>query len=802
LGAAIEIRDVPSADGSLSPMEIWCNESQERYVIAVAPSQLPVLQAIAARERCPCAVVGTATSEQRLQVSDRLAGGLVIDLPMSVLFGKPPKMTRTADTLAAPRVVFDATLARYLPDADFLARVAEAADRVLHLPCVASKAFLVTIGDRSVTGLVARDPMVGPWQVPVADVAVTCSGYEPHVRTGEAMALGERPALALVDAGAASRVAAAEALTNLAAAHLPAVEWIKLSANWMAAASHAGEGSRLYGAVSALSQFCQELGISVPVGKDSMSMQMRWNNTEVTAPVSLVVTAFSAVSDTRRTLTPQLHKRGALLLADLSGGHRRMGGSALAQVFSRVGAHVPDASAPLLKGFIDALASVRHLITAYHDRSDGGLFATIAEMAFAGHVGADIDLSAVLHLSGGSGSSTPEADAISAMFTEELGVVLQVADDDVAQVVAAFAAHSVPIAAIGVTGLTVGDVDMVRFRCSSIPGGVVFERSRNALWRAWSETSFHMQKLRDNPVCAHEEHDMIVGDRDQGLRYTLTFDVNDTIHSLMPGLVERPRVAVLREQGVNSHAEMAYAFYQAGFDVVDVHMSDIFAGRTHLGEFKGLAAVGGFSYGDVLGAGAGWAKSILLTKEVREQFAEFFARPDTFALGVCNGCQMLSNLRDLIPGAQDWPYFVANESEQYEGRVAMVEAMGHSMFLDAMVGSQLPIAVAHGEGRAVFTSEESQQRFIDQGLDALRYVDRTTYTTGDERIAYPMNPNGSTLNLAAITTPNGRVLAMMPHPERVVRTESNSFVPSLDWVHGPWARLFINSRRWIEKSDP
>ncbi|KAJ2411376.1 phosphoribosylformylglycinamidine synthase, partial [Coemansia sp. RSA 2530] len=385
LGAAIEIRDVPSADGSLSPMEIWCNESQERYVIAVAPSQLPVLQAIAARERCPCAVVGTATSEQRLQVSDRLAGGLVIDLPMSVLFGKPPKMTRTADTLAAPRVVFDATLARYLPDADFLARVAEAADRVLHLPCVASKAFLVTIGDRSVTGLVARDPMVGPWQVPVADVAVTCSGYEPHVRTGEAMALGERPALALVDAGAASRVAAAEALTNLAAAHLPAVEWIKLSANWMAAASHAGEGSRLYGAVSALSQFCQELGISVPVGKDSMSMQMRWNNTEVTAPVSLVVTAFSAVSDTRRTLTPQLHKRGALLLADLSGGHRRMGGSALAQVFSRVGAHVPDASAPLLKGFIDALASVRHLITAYHDRSDGGLFATIAEMAFAGH---------------------------------------------------------------------------------------------------------------------------------------------------------------------------------------------------------------------------------------------------------------------------------------------------------------------------------------------------------------------------------------------------------------------------------
>ncbi|KAJ2831900.1 phosphoribosylformylglycinamidine synthase [Coemansia furcata] len=800
LGALIEIRDVPSADAALSPMEIWCNEAQERYVLAVAQENVEVLKAIAARERCPCAVVGTATAEQRLRVSDRLSGGMAIDLPMDVLFGKPPRMARDADTLSTPRVVFDATLARYTT-MDLQGRVAEAADRVLRLPSVASKAFLITIGDRSVTGLVGRDPMVGPWQVPVADVAVTCSGYEPHVRSGEAMALGERPSLALLDAGAASRMAAAEAVTNLAAADVAGRDWIKLSANWMAAAGHAGEGSRLYAGVKALSEFCRELGVSVPVGKDSMSMQMRWEDKQVTAPVALVVTAFAAVKDTARTLTPQLQKQGgSLLLADLSGGHRRLGGSALAQVFGRLGAHSPDADAALVGGFLDALAKVRARVVAYHDRSDGGLFATVAEMAFAGHVGVDVDLGAVLQLSGGSDGGSEEADIVAALFSEELGVALQVADEHVAEVVAAFAAAAVPIAVIGTVGHTVGGEDAVRFRCA---GATVLERSRRALWAAWSETSYRMQALRDHPQCAAEEHALIADDRDQGLRYALTFDAGETLETILPSLPKRPRVAVLREQGVNSHAEMAYAFYQAGFDAVDVHMTDVFAGRAHLADFVGLAAVGGFSYGDVLGAGAGWAKSILLSPAVREQFAKFFAREDTFALGVCNGCQMLSNLRDLIPGTQHWPYFVANESEQYEGRVVLVEAMGESMFLRDMAGSQLPIAVAHGEGRARFADDDARQAFVAEGLAAVRYVDRTSYATGDARIAYPMNPNGAELNLAAVTTANGRVLAMMPHPERVVRREANSFLPSDsgEWTHGPWARLFVNARRWVHETQ-
>ncbi|KAJ2057522.1 phosphoribosylformylglycinamidine synthase [Coemansia sp. S146] len=806
LGARIELRDVPCADGSLSPMEIWCNEAQERYVLAVAAGRLPVLQAIAARERCPCAVVGTATAEQRLQVSDRLAGGgHVIDLPMDVLFGKPPRMARDADSLMAPRVVFDATLARYQPQEAYLARVGTAADRVLRLPCVASKSFLVTIGDRSVTGLVARDPMVGPWQVPVADVAVTCSGYEPHVRTGEAMALGERPSLATVDAAAASRMAAGEALTNLAAADLPSADWVKLSANWMAAAGHPGEGARLYSAVQALGEFSQALGISVPVGKDSMSMQMRWGAHAVTAPVSLVVTAFSAVADTSRTLTPQLRRRGSLLLADLSGGHRRLGGSALAQVFGRVGAHVPDADARLLRSFLGALRQARPRIMAYHDRSDGGLFATVAEMAFAGHVGVDIDLGAVLHLSSSSAGMS-ESDVVAAMFNEELGAVMQVADEHVAEVVAIFAAASVPIAAIGTAGHAASGEDAVRFRCAGVvPGGVVLERSRRSLWAAWSATSYHMQRMRDHPQCALEEHQLLANDLDQGLRYALTFDARDTIARdtiarSLPALEPRPRVAVLREQGVNSHAEMAYAFHQAGFASVDVHMTDIFSGRVALDQFAGLAAVGGFSYGDVLGAGAGWAKSILLSPRVREQFAAFFARPDTFALGVCNGCQMLSNLRAVIPGTANWPHFVANESEQYEARVVMVEVTGSGgVFLDGMRGSQLPIVVAHGEGRARFASASARQAFVDEGqLSAVRYVDRTNYQTRDERIAYPMNPNGSELNLAAVSTADGRVLAIMPHPERVVRTDANSYLPqeAVDWVHGPWSRIFINARRW------
>ncbi|KAJ2238170.1 phosphoribosylformylglycinamidine synthase [Coemansia sp. RSA 485] len=805
LGADIEIRDVPCADASLSPMEIWCNESQERYVLAVMPDQLPAFARIAERERCPFAVVGTATTEPRLRVADRNAHGLVIDLPMDVLFGKPPRMTRDADSLVSPRVVFDASLGRYLaPGLSVHERVAVAVDRLLRLPSVASKSFLITIGDRSVTGLVARDPMVGPWQVPVADVAVTCSGYEPDVRTGEAMAMGERPTLAAIDAAAASRMAVAEAVLNLAAASVPDLSWVKLSANWMAAASHPGEGARLYAAVRALSALCQDLGISVPVGKDSMSMQMQWDGERVTAPVSLVVTSFAAVKDTRATLTPQLQSQGALLFVDLAPGSRRLGGSALAQVFSRLGSHCPDVEdADVLARFFNTIQALRSRILAYHDRSDGGLLVTLAEMAFAGHVGVDIDLGAVL-------ASNEPADVISTLFNEELGAVLQVAEADVADVIAELTNAGVTVSRIGAAGCTDSQgVDVVRVRgCNGV---VVMERSRAELWAAWAETSFRMQRLRDNPQCADEERQLLAEDTDRGLKYDLTFDASQTADVVLQSVtndglltLQRPRVAVLREQGVNSHAEMAYAFHQAGFDAVDVHMTDMFSGAVSLADFAGLAAVGGFSYGDVLGAGAGWAKSILLSPSVRAQFQAFFARQDTFALGVCNGCQMISNLRDIIPGTDSWPHFVANESEQYEGRVVMVEpvAQGRAsqVFFADMVGSQLPIVVAHGEGRAKFADDETRRRFVDAGLAAIKYVDRTTYQVTDERIAYPMNPNGADLNLAAVTTHDGRVLAVMPHPERVVRTEANSFMPAdhmQAWTHGPWARIFINARRWL-----
>ncbi|KAJ2780558.1 phosphoribosylformylglycinamidine synthase [Coemansia javaensis] len=826
LGAVVELRDIPCADAALSPMEIWCNESQERYVLAVLPAALPVFEAIARRERCPAAVVGTAVAEPRLRVTDRLSpggGGHVIDLPMDALFARPPRAARVGDSLLPPRVLFDGSLARYYQPRGsgsnvpaLAARLADAVDRVLRLPSVASKAFLVTIGDRSVTGLVARDPLVGPWQVPVADVAVTCSGYDPELRTGEAMALGERPALAVVDAAAAARMAAAEAVLNVAAAAIDGLDWVKLSANWMAAPAHPGEGARLYGAVRALSELCRALGISVPVGKDSMSMQVRWRdeadgNAErcVTAPVSLVVTAFAAVRNTRATLTPQLQQGlpTQLLFVDLAPGHRRMAGSALAQVYSRTGAHVPDCEDPrLLAAFFAALQALRPRVLAYHDRSDGGLLATLVEMAFAGHVGIDVDVTPLLRSGQGNG-----AELIETLFNEELGAVLQVADEHVPAVLADLRAAGLSAAAIGRVGLVGGDgADAVRISAGGAP---VFERPRAALWAAWSETSYRMQLLRDHPGCAREEHELLRTDADRGLKYALTYEPTEMCALLDPIRAvagqRLPRVAVLREEGVNSHAEMAYAFHQAGFEAVDVHMTDLFAGRVSLddGAFAGLAAVGGFSYGDVLGAGAGWAKSVLLAPLVRAQFARFFARADTFALGVCNGCQFLTNLKELVPGAQAWPHMVRNESEQYEGRVVMVqpvaEAAHASVFFENMVGSQLPIAVAHGEGRAQFEDDDHRRRFVAQALAAVKYVDRRDYSTGDARIPYPMNPNGSDMNIAGVVSPDGRVLAMMPHPERVVRTEANSYVP-LDglasWVHGPWARLFINARRWLHRT--
>ncbi|KAJ2712130.1 phosphoribosylformylglycinamidine synthase, partial [Coemansia spiralis] len=813
LGAIIELRDIPSADAALSPMEIWCNESQERYVLAVLPEKLPAFEAIAARERCPIAVVGTAVSEPRLRVTDRLSGGHVIDIPMDVLFAKPPRMAREGDSLLAPQVLFDGSLARYQPPGTPLgARLADAVQRVLRLPSVASKSFLINIGDRSVTGLVGRDPMVGPWQVPVADVAITCSGYDPELRTGEAMAMGERPTLAVVDAAAASRMAAAEAVLNIAAASIIDLSWVKLSANWMAAASYPGEGARLYGAVDALSTLCQDLGISVPVGKDSMSMQVRWQPEEagaeertVTAPVSLVVTAFAAANNTRATLTPQLQTGCAsqLLFVDLAGGQRRLGGSALAQVYGRTGAHVPDVEQPQkLVSFFNTLQQQRSHILAYHDRSDGGLLTTLLEMSFAGHVGIDVDVTPLMPACG-------DAELIETLFNEELGAVLQVASEHVGDVAEAFAAAGVPATLIGSVGQADSSgTDLVRIAASGVP---VFERTRSELWAMWSETSYQLQKMRDHPTCVQEEYDLLCSDGDRGIKYALTYDPAEMCSLVPRGIsadARRPRVAVLREQGVNSHAEMAYAFYQAGFDAVDVHMTDVFAGRIALDQFTGLAAVGGFSYGDVLGAGAGWAKSILMLPAARREFQGFFARSDTFALGVCNGCQMLTNLKELIPGAENWPHMVRNESEQYEGRVVMVQPVAEgahaSVFFENMVGSQIPIVVAHGEGRAQFESEEHRQRFIADSLAAIKYVDRRDYSVKDERIPYPMNPNGSDMNIAGVVTPDGRFLALMPHPERVVRTEANSYMPrdGLDsWTHGPTARLFINARRWVHRTQ-
>ncbi|KAJ2525236.1 phosphoribosylformylglycinamidine synthase [Coemansia sp. RSA 2049] len=776
LGAVIEIRDVPCADAALSPMEIWCNEAQERYVVAVDPDHLDLFKAIARRERCPVADVGVAVEEPRLRVTDRRLGGCVIDVPMAVLLARYLPSDAPAKELPLARKIHDAAM------------------RVLRVPSVGSKSFLITIGDRSVTGLVAP------------------------ARTGEAMALGERPAIANIDAAASARMAAAEALLNLCAAAVPDLAWVKLSANWMAAASHPGEGARLYGAVRALSELCQQLGISVPVGKDSMSMQMRWGADgtkenegvahSVTAPVALVVTAFAAVKDDRATLTPQLASAAggsALLFVDLARGRRRLGGSALAQAYARVGAAAPDVEDPaLLLRFFNAMQFVRARVLAYHDRSDGGLFVALAEMAFAGRLGIDVDLMPLIAdqiaFGGGGGHDAERAAhraAIETLFAEELGAVLQVATADAAGVIRDLELAGVPAVRIGTVGCTApdgsgsgsGSVDLVRFRVGDgfgpLAGTTVFEHPRAALHAAWAETSFRMQALRDHPRCAQEEFDLLRTDRDRGLRYALTFDPAQTsalASEASASLARRPRVA------------MAYAFHQAGFCAVDVHMTDILSGAVDLNRdgFVGLAAVGGFSYGDVLGAGAGWAKTILLSPVARPQFARFFERPDTFALGVCNG----------------WPYFVGNESEQYEARVVMLEPARASpcIFFADMQGSQIPIVVAHGEGRAQFASPDARARFAsasEQGassLAAARYVDRTDYSVGDDRIAYPMNPNGSELNIAAVCSPNGRVLAIMPHPERVVRTSANSFVPKDDllaWDHGPWARLFVNARRWV-----
>lgn len=785
LGARFELRDVPNVESGMSPMEIWCCEAQERYVLAVAMSDLDAFKAICERERAIYAVVGTATSEQRLVLHDRLLDCTPIDMEMSVLFGKPPKLSRVASIKPLRLSPISEELLKSDP--------AEALNRVLSLPSVASKNFLITIGDRSVTGLIAQEQMVGPWQTPVADVAVTITSHGSNIHTGEAMAIGESPISALISPAASAKVSVAESLLNLYAADVTALERVRLSANWMAAPAHEGEGAALYEAVQAIGlDICPDLGVSVPVGKDSMSMKMKWGkDTSVTSPVSVVVTAFGPVDDVRRSWTPQLQRvEGAKLVhVDLGLGKKRLGASALSQVFSEVGDSCPTVDdnkllANVLKSFEVLHKKHEGLVLAYHDISDGGLIVALLEMAFAGRVGLDIAV---------SGQSND--DLLPTLFSEELGAVFQVSDAD--KFIEVLIDAGVPPKALSIVGsVKNGKEQEISIRYN---GNEVIHSTRGALQQTWAKTSYKIQRLRDNPKSADQEFANILDNSDPGLTYKLSY--NDMLASIPKSLAQKPKVAILREQGVNSHVEMAYAMTQAGFTAVDVHMSDFFSSRFSLDEFVGIAACGGFANGDVLGAGAGWAKSVLFHEDMKKQFYRFFnERTDTFAFGACNGCQFLSRLKELIPGAQDWPSFERNASEQYEARTAMVEIMDDnnqssesSIFLHGMSGSRLPIAVAHGEGRAFFESEEQFKRFSKDKLSVIRFVDN--YGTVTEK--YPYNPNGSPEGITGIRSPNGRVLAMMPHPERVVIREANSWYPQDQFDEGPWVRLFRNARQWV-----
>ena len=775
-GGAFELRAVPNEDPGMTPMQIWCNEAQERYVLAIAAARLATFEALCARERCPYAVIGVATLEPHLTVTDRQMGNRPVDVPMDVLFGKPPKRVR--DVVREPV----APQALNLHDIE----LGEAVARVLRLPAVADKSFLITIGDRSVTGLVCRDQMVGPWQVPVSNVAVTATSFDTD--TGEAMALGERTPLALLDAPASGRMAVGEALTNIAAARIEKLGDVKLSANWMAATGYPGEDARLFDTVRAVGlELCPALGIAIPVGKDSLSMGTVWDadgeRKRVVAPLSLIVSAFAPVLNVRRTLTPQLRTdRGDtdLILIDLGRGQNRLGGSALAQVCGQLGEATPDVDAPEdLRAFfavVQALNAAGRLL-AYHDRSDGGLLATLAEMMFAGGCGVTVLLDDL------------GEELLPALFAEELGAVLQVRATDRATVLMTLAA-----AGLGECSHVIGApnaTDQLRLRFA---GEIVFAASRSELRRLWSETSYRLQALRDHPECAREAFDAACDPADPGLNVKLSFDPAEDVAA--PFIIggAQPRIAILREQGVNGQVEMAAAFDWAGFAAVDVHMSDILAGRMALGDFHGVAACGGFSYGDVLGAGEGWAKSILFNPRARDEFAAFFARPDRFGLGVCNGCQMFSNLHELIPGADLWPRFVRNRVEQFESRLSLVEVLpSPSLFLHGMAGSRLPIAVAHGEGRAEFRTEDGAAAALAAGVAALRFVDHA----GQPAATYPANPNGSPGGLTGLCSRDGRFTLLMPHPERVFRTVQHSWRPDGWGEDGPWLRLFRNARRWL-----
>lgn len=779
-GGRFELRNVLNDEPGMSPMQIWCNESQERYVMAIHPELLDTFTAICERERCLFAEVGIATEVPELKLTDAYFDDTAravdpIDLSMDLLFGLPPKMQRDVTSASVSL-------------ADFSTRgidSIEALDRVLSFPAVADKTFLITIGDRSVTGLIARDQMVGPWQVPVSDVAVTNSGYQGQ--TGEAMAVGERTPMALLNGPASGRMAIGEALTNIAAASITDLSAVRLSANWMVAAGEPGHDAELYRTVEAVAtDLCPALGIAIPVGKDSMSMSTRWSDEDgnaksVVSPLSLVVTAFAPVSDTRATLTPQIRTdQGAtdLWCIDLGEGKNRLGGSVLCQVFNAMGNETPDVNATLLKAFMTVIRSMHQqgLLLAYHDRSDGGWAASLSEMVFAGRVGVDADLSAL------------GDDAVSVLFSEELGAVLQIRQSDRDQAKAMLSE-----AGLGAVSHRIGQPRSDDQVVIHYQNEVVVEKSRIDLHMRWSEVTWQMQSLRDNPACADQEYARIKDTEDPGIRAELSFDLQENVAATFLHLDNRPRIAVLREQGVNGQLEMAAAFDRVGFDAIDVTMSDLAAGRD-LQEYVGFAACGGFSFGDVLGAGEGWAKSILFNNQLRDTFEAFFHREDTFALGVCNGCQMMSTIKPLIPGADHWPKFVRNQSEQYEARFVTVRIESEkSILMQGMQGSSFAVSTAHGEGRAWFSDAAQLATLADADQVAMRYVDNHHSVTE----TYPLNPNGSPEGVTGFTNVDGRFTIMMPHPERVARTVSNSWHPD-DWQDdSPWMRLFQNARRWV-----
>ncbi len=775
-GGKFQLRNVPNDEPGMSPLEIWCNESQERYVLAVAAEDMPLFDAICQRERAPYAVVGEATEERHLTLEDCHFANTPIDMPMDILLGKPPKMHREASRLKVSSPALERSGIE----------LNEAVDRVLRLPAVAEKTFLITIGDRSVTGLVARDQMVGPWQVPVANCAVTAASFDSY--HGEAMSMGERTPVALLDFGASARLAVGEAITNIAATDIGELKRIKLSANWMSPAGHPGEDAGLYEAVKAVGEeLCPALGITIPVGKDSMSMKTKWQENgeqkEVTSPLSLIITAFARVEDIRKTVTPQLRTdlgETSLILIDLGNGQNRLGATALAQVYKQLGDKPADVdNAVQLKGFFDAVQTLvrNDKLVAYHDKGDGGLLVTLAEMAFAGHSGIKANI------------ETLGDDALAALFNEELGAVVQVKNDELNAVLATLAAHGLEACAH-----VIGEVEASDRLLITCGEEVLIERSRTELRTIWAEMTHKMQALRDNSACADQEFAAKQDNRDPGLNAKLTYDVQADVAAPYIAKGVRPKMAILREQGVNSHVEMAAAFDRAGFDAVDVHMSDILTGQTVLDAYQGLVACGGFSYGDVLGAGEGWAKSILFNAQAREQFEQFFQRKDTFSLGVCNGCQMLSNLRDLIPGAELWPRFVRNESDRFEARFSLVEVQkSPSLFFSEMAGSRMPIAVSHGEGRVEVRDAKHLAAIEQSGTVAIRFVDNF----GQPTQAYPSNPNGSPNAITGLTTQDGRVTIMMPHPERVFRTVANSWHPDNWGENAAWMRMFQNARKYF-----